>query len=406
MKPKEFDDLVRQKFAQNDFGYNPRNWDSLVEQMDGRSKKRSLIMWWLMPLAGVAASVALAVGISPIMHGNNDARMASAVPAKHAIHHTIAAHTMPALAGNSYQNTTDINTTGADEAGKNTAAKNTRSKTQPEETFAINMEAAIGYTPVGKAKTHSKFRNFNTTRAEQPVKKETETRTASADKAGMHTFSPEEEIKPDPKLSIIISGGVSHGNTNSGYAAGATIRKMINDKVYIESEVAFATSTQTTAQYGYSMLVNVPATAARTTSAGSSVAAARTTNTTGNKQPLPAQQWENFQTTPQSYSLYYAQVTPSIGCKIIKRMSVGVGPDFQQMLADNRPTINSNVSENVKVAPTFDIGFVGKTEYNITRTVKAALSYRKGINNVLTPTDKYLDRDYLQFQVQCAIFNK
>ena len=86
-------------------------------------------------------------------------------------------------------------------------------------------------------------------------------------------------------------------------------------------------------------------------------------------------------------------------------MSVGVGPDFQQMLTDNRPTINSNVTDNVKVAPMFDIGFVGKTEYNVTKTVKAAVSYRKGVNNILTPTDKYLDRDYLQFQVRCAIFN-
>jgi hypothetical protein len=37
MKPREFDELVRQKFDQNEFAYNPGNWDRLVEQMDGRA---------------------------------------------------------------------------------------------------------------------------------------------------------------------------------------------------------------------------------------------------------------------------------------------------------------------------------------------------------------------------------
>ena len=32
--------------------------------------------------------------------------------------------------------------------------------------------------------------------------------------------------------------------------------------------------------------------------------------------------------------------------------------------------------------------------------------YRKGINNILTPMGKYIDRDYVQFQVRCTIFNK
>jgi len=53
MKPKEFDELIRQKFDQNDFEYNPASWDRLEDQLDGRAKKRSIIMWWLMPVAGI-----------------------------------------------------------------------------------------------------------------------------------------------------------------------------------------------------------------------------------------------------------------------------------------------------------------------------------------------------------------
>ena len=113
-----------------------------------------------------------------------------------------------------------------------------------------------------------------------------------------------------------------------------------------------------------------------------------------------------LKTATQSYSLYYAQVTPSIGYKLAKRVSVGVGPDFQQMLVDNRPEINTAERGNIKVAPVFDMGFMGKTEVAVTKNIKAAVYYREGINNVITPTNKYIDRNYLQFQIKCAILNR
>ena len=68
MKPKEFDELVRRKFDQNDFEYNPANWDRLAEQLDGSAKKRSIAMWLWLPLTGMAASVAFAIGITSFFH--------------------------------------------------------------------------------------------------------------------------------------------------------------------------------------------------------------------------------------------------------------------------------------------------------------------------------------------------
>ncbi len=40
MKPREFDDLIRQKFDRSDFEYNPRSWDKLEDQLDGRLAHR------------------------------------------------------------------------------------------------------------------------------------------------------------------------------------------------------------------------------------------------------------------------------------------------------------------------------------------------------------------------------
>jgi hypothetical protein len=90
-------------------------------------------------------------------------------------------------------------------------------------------------------------------------------------------------------------------------------------------------------------------------------------------------------------------------------MSVAAGPDFQQALADTRPPavpIENRPFDNVSVMPLFDMGLIGKAEYSLTKKVKAQVSYRKGINNILTPMDKYIDRDYLQVQVRYSIFNR
>jgi hypothetical protein len=76
------------------------------------------------------------------------------------------------------------------------------------------------------------------------------------------------------------------------------------------------------------------------------------------------------------------------------------------MLVDNRPATSEVDRGNLQVAPSFDVGFVGKTEYALTQRVKAAVSYRKGINGVINPSDKFIDRDYVQFQMRCTIFNR
>ena len=114
----------------------------------------------------------------------------------------------------------------------------------------------------------------------------------------------------------------------------------------------------------------------------------------------------HIRTVEKAYNLYYAQITPSIGYKLMKRMSVGIGPDFQQMLGDNRPAISPTETGNIRQAPLFDIGFMGKTEFAISSNIKAAVYYREGINNIITPMNKFIDRNYIQLQIKCAILNR
>ncbi|MFI5196609.1 MAG: hypothetical protein ACHQD8_05930 [Chitinophagales bacterium] len=409
MKPKEFDELIRQKFDRNDFAYNPENWDQLAEKLDGSAKKRSMIMWWWVPLAGMAASVALAFGVSSLlrqaMPGDPGGNIAHIQKGK-ALHIAQSGSlsykpeaTQNETSGPNIQYSASVNNTHGHtfDRHKHTIFNKPITRKEPgtnvEEQFGINLKNATSTSVVWNAKPIDLLTNRNT--------KEPKKNKQVVVNDALSTFKPEEKeaVQKVPKLSVILSGGYNHGNQNSGYMAGATIRRMINDKVYVESDMAFATSNNTQSVAYVAGQVPVAAAARQMNNA-------KTTSAESNKTLLPPVMKDVIGQKDISYNLYYAQVTPGIGYKLIKKMSIGVGPDFQKMLVDNRPAPSTVDRGNIQVAPMFDVGFIGKTEYAVTKKVRAAVYYRKGVNNIITPMDKYIDRDYLQFQVKYTIFNK
>lgn len=404
MKPREFDELVRQKFDQGEFAYNPRNWDQLAEQMDGRAKKRSILMWWLMPLAGVAASVALAMGVSPVTTHEAAPGAAREVvrtentrgvkPAQQAA--TLAQEPVAEVA----HTTANTTQTGSKHHNKPAAAV----KEERETEFRISYQNAIKTTQQ-KKKVDVDLLAATTDNAN---KKKTDRKKDVAVNDAMNTFIPEGQQPKVPKLSIILTGGYSAGAQNSAYSGGASVRRMISNKVFIEGNIGLASATNTQ-DVPYRLPNSTPGTGTGGPNDNSSTTnTTKATKTTGGaNQDIPQQTFHGFQTVTESYNVYYAQLHPSIGVKITKKLSIGAGPDFQQALADNRPGLGDNNNGNQAVAPLFDVGMTGTTEYSISRNLKAAVSYRKGINNLFSPgTDKYIDRNYLQFQVKCAVFNK
>jgi hypothetical protein len=387
MKPKEFDELIRQKFDRNDFEYNPRNWDSLAEELDGRAKKRSLIMWWWMPLAGVAASVALAMGLTTFWQQPERGKVG--IAAEHARKFNfkqselVQTVEVPVAIEPEHK---DVQY--AKSENKQHTIKAANKEEDMAEHFGISLQNVISYTQISRTK---KVELAKTAEVVIPKTKEKK-KEATTTEVVYTTFKPE-EVRKAPKLTINLSGGVSHGNQNSGFTAGATVRRMINDKVFVEGDVAFASSNNTQDIPDVKYVYGKPG-------------LSKSTATDANKPTVVPQPIAVPYVRTASYNLSYALVSPSIGYKIIKKISIAAGPDFQQVLADNRPAPSTTDHGTLQQAPLFDIGFTGKTEYSITRGIKAGVSYRKGINNVLTPMGKFIDRDYLQFQVKCAIFNK
>jgi hypothetical protein len=414
MKPGEFDELFRQKFEQNDFAYNDRNWDALSEQLDGRAKKRSMLLWLWMPATGMAASVALALGVTSMLRmGIPDTKSSSASYA-HTGKFQDSKTTKEQVAMIQYTSPSTV----YQHSNKQTRKINKKATKQTEK----NTVNSIGIKLQNVASNEYAQNSKNTNRKGIPVAtllpacamKEVAVvpkieKKEIAAKQVMRTFKQDAPaIKKPLNLSVILSGGINQGNQNSGYMAGATVRKMINDKVYIESDVAIASSanTQRTLYMSYDNPAITGANGGPGSIAAKPTSASKTTSIENGAIAPDNSPNGVLKTQDISYNLYYAQITPGIGYKIMKRMSVGMGPDFQKMLVDNRPATSEVDRGNLQVAPSFDVGFVGKTEYALTQRVKAAVSYRKGINGVINPSDKFIDRDYVQFQMRCTIFNR
>ncbi|MCW3121230.1 MAG: hypothetical protein JWQ38_722 [Flavipsychrobacter sp.] len=402
MKPKEFDELIRQKFDQNDFEYSPRNWDRLAEELDGRAKKRNVMMWWWLPLTGIAASVALAMGVPGLLRNTDPAK---SVAKTETVRERNYASVQSAQA---IQDAAPL----AMAYNAPVSQKHTHQAKHKQPVAVIEHKKVVVATEIAMNDgAHDADNNTIQTRTVNlltigniPSKTKEVKKPIAVVHEGFNTFKPEviNEQKKAPKLSLILSGGLNRGNQNNGYAAGATIRRMLNDKVFVEGDVAFSSSTNT-------QLVPY-----QVQSGGTSGGTGFAKNGAAAKTASPDASKSTTSTVPDvvigeknvAYNLSYAQVTPVIGYKIMKKMSLAAGPDFQQALADNRPVAAKEYRGTAQEAAMFDVGLVGKTEYAITRNIKAGVSYRKGINSVIVPTGKYIDRDYMQFQVKCAIFNK
>ena len=408
MKPGEFDSLVKQKFDQGGFEYDARNWDRLAEELDGKGKKRGLLLWWV-PLIGIAATVAMAFGVSTVLRQGsgvtNGANLPYAGVSSGVEHKTIISPLVPVTTSTTHFAHTANHTARlvpakalvASITNNTQQTSNNTSEQTVFQTFADNKKATIAHPLL----------DFNAafTNSDDPFGKKKKAVVVSK---GYYTFKEITNKEPwkTPKTAIILSGGINYGNQSNGYTVGASARRMINDHVYVEGDLAFISTNNTAKELIYDKTIVVSTTtppaagfAAKGVLSKNSTIDASPKNTTVVSQDV-------YKQVDKPYNLYYAQVTPTLGYKVMRRMSVGVGPDFQQMLVDNRPAASKEERGNIQTTPMFDIGFMGKTEYAISKNIKAAVYYREGINNIITPTDKYIDRNYLQLQVKCTILNR
>jgi hypothetical protein len=376
-------------------------------------------MWLGLPLAGMAASVALAMGVTTLLrqgvpqqghgaatytaaavHPGTPKAAAAATPASQS---PLMASAVPLV----HRNISDAISTHRN--SKRTIIKDQNNLVAVADNSGFHIRLRdVAPAAAPQAKLLGTFNSSVNTTTKSNTSTPQRKKIELVD-AGYKTFLPDEVNPQRPsRFSVILSGGVNKGNHNNGFMAGATVRRMINEKVFVEGEVAFTGSSNTqSTSYFEQTSPGMPVAMGKINPLTASTTAAKTlSDDMPDATPVPIGPTGVIKQKDVSYNLYYAAVNPSIGYKIINRLSVSAGPDFQKALADNRPAPSTVDRGTIQVAPLFDVGMVGKTECAITKQVKAGIAYRKGINNVLTPMGKYIDRDYVQFQIKWAILNK
>jgi len=401
MRPEEFDELIRAKFDQNEFDFNPDNWKKLQFRLDFQPSRRSVAIWWF-PLLGMAAVLAaVSVGFATYLKNAVPARRnvapITAVRRKSTNETTNKAAMHILTAKQSEESLKVI----AEHKGNNVNAVNDSIIVVEKDGFiGINRDNALKNFELQKKneKTRDKPEVIDLAGNSEMVKAQRRKKIITDEGRDKEIAEYRSQTNLKKSTSTIdILGGVNCASRNcaSGFTIGTSGKIMISKRVFLEGDLAFAGSsnTQQTAslsENGFSGLFTTSV-AARTTDASA--------------QATPSALPYSIKTGNQAFNMYYAQFTPKLGYNLTHRISVGFGPDFQQALQDNRPEAAVLAKYNYLVTPLFDFGFVGKTEFSLTSKVRAAFYYRKGFNNFINPMDKFIDRDYFQVQMKYAVFN-
>ncbi len=385
MKARAFDELIKSKYDQGDFAYNPKNWDRLAEQLDKKPNKSKMLLWLpmaaIVSFSSIAASLAMIISLPALVHHK-------AEPAVAAMHKPAAqksTYVAPAVPANR-SNTLPYNYTAY-------VPKNITVTHKPSNPFE-NLFLGAHNRQLLQNNINKNLHLAETMLKGGVLDEVPETRQAVANSFAYsdRLYEPEEQKSNTPRSSISVLGGINHGNQSAGYTLGVTAKTMISEKMYIEGDVAFVNNSNAgKTEYTVSTL----------TPTAKLAATAKQLSIPGGDDAQPVQ---TMATKAASFGIYYAQFTPTVGYNVHKRISVGVGADMQQLL-QNTANATADVTTD-KLVPQFDMGLVGKTEYTLTNRIKAGLFYRRGITNIVMPYDKYLDRNYMQLQVKYTIFNK
>ncbi len=453
MSTNEFDELVKSKFDQNDFAYNAEHWDRLSRQLSVLEKRKPAIIvsWW--KVASIAASVALITTVTAYILKTN-------VVTKHAniaeAHVNTPAKQVTPVDQPTIQNQPTIQQPSQQEPADNVAIaqSNTPSRSGAKSLKQNNINTgfkspiirqnnnrvaqqnnnivvAQAVPPVNATLPVSKGNTNNNAPFTMPQPKSSQEQPRNPNVAYNLDLTPdyskEEKYEEVKKLILSVAGGVHYVSSSPGYMAGANVRKKLNDKFYLEADVAFlsnnnsqtiTTTTTIPAANNSSSISSNLQTGFASGTPGTAVPSAL--KSSGPSQPsTPSQSGTNFNsstskhaatTTKTSskknlYNFNYLQVAPQAGYNVSHRLSVGVGADVEQLLQNNQSSADI-ASGQVKAAPDMNVGMIGKTEYSLTGRLKAGVLYRGDVNGIFTKNSKYVNQSFVQFQLKFAIFNK
>jgi hypothetical protein len=383
MKSKEFDDIVRQKFENARLPYNHENWQKLSAALDEKKERNIRLLLW--PLASIAASVAMAIGVFTWVTSNDKEAVQVQKQATHGTQQVATAPPqqqqvqevapMPPKQNATRQNN-PAPATPQNRAIAQAPTSVQNRNIQEQRTLPVQQQEVVA--------TNVTEEQVSTFRAEkeQVIAKNTEP-VRSLPLTNKNVFYEEVITKRKERDRFIaIAGGLNYGTLNSGYVMGLSAgTKIGSSKFYVESDVAFVGNMAN--EKNKQTFKTKSSRIGKTTSYNTSTI-----------------------TVQRFYNLYYAQVTPTVGYRVAPSISVGVGVDVQKLLINDILVTETDNPDDAKQLPSYDMGLVGKTEYSVTKEIKASVFYRKAVNKELSGNNNLLNRDYLQVQLKFALFNR
>lgn len=397
MKSKEFDELVKRSFENASLPYKPENWQKLSATLAEKEQRRKRVLLW--PLASIAASVAMAIGIFAWVSNNKEDKNLQTKKTRITRSEDIAVRDVPATNNSSIlpeaplsapeQKINEERRTRVVQPQQQAPPVIVQQQTPVIKRENVPQQQVLPVVPEAPVVVRNVDPEPTEHRAEVPKPEEKreekkQVRSLAAITNPNTYYEDVVPVKKERKQFVTMAGGLNYGTLSSGYVMGFSAGTKLGSNFYVESDLAFVGNIANEKNQKTTFTPKSTSPYARTT----------------------ATAYATTVTVQRYYNLYYAQLTPTLGYKATRSLSVGVGADVQRLLINQVLITETDNPADSRELPVYDMGLVGKTEYNLTKEIKASVFYRKGVNQALQGNNKILDRDYLQLQLKFNILNK
>ncbi|MBS1585060.1 MAG: hypothetical protein JSS82_05885 [Bacteroidetes bacterium] len=406
MKANEFDKAIRRAYEQGSFEYQPSQWERMAQQLtEAEGRKRKSLAW--LPFLSYAASVVFMVSVGAFLMRDSITRN-TRVSGEAASDRNIVL-VQP-----------EVKQDALPQAGTNAQRPALRFPTPKAPTAQPSLIPQAQAPLLAVAVPQYDEKLYSNADIVTPNAPRTTFKAPKYIDFTSPIYEPMER-EHTGKTIISVSGGLNYGATNSGYSLGFTAFRKLGENIFVEGDFAFVNNlsgkrTELATENAYALAANATAQSASPTLGGGAAKPAATTHGTAARPSAATDHTDNNVTAPSPvvpvpvrgshYNMYYAQVTPTVGYNVFKNLALSGGADVQRLLQnDQLMTVSENVVD-AKLIPNYDFGFVGKTEYAISKQLKATVYYRHGLNNAISGSDKYIDRNYLQLQLKFSILNR
>lgn len=379
MSKKNFDDLLSNKFEEEDFEYNPQHWKNLSKQLTQNKVENRRSKIWSISL-GIAAAMALVLSSVLLIRFVQTNETLPNEPL--AISNPIITSPKSSLNTEEDQQQKEaFSKPGKKESVRNVIAKNHEEKNAGKNTVVNSV------SPVESSQ--SNFKDESSPKEPQIVEKSTIKVAAKTKENNNPTRMPRdnsfvldnymENAEKGSKTSVAIGGGINYSSLNAGYSLGLSAKQKVGKKFFVDGSIAVLYNNNAS---------NVGSYAGKP---------ARSSSTTLITQSSPAfSSWDN---------LFYMQVNPSIGYQVTELVGISFGGDLQQLLSsENNIDKIKFTDDGVKLFPTMDLGITGKAEFDLGQNIQTGILFREGINNLFNEQAlPYVNRRYIQVQFKYNI---